>query len=298
VKIAVTGSHGLIARHLIPALSEKGHTVVAVIRGSASAPAISWDPEAGRLDSGGLAGVDVVVHLAGVGIAARRWNPEHKRAVLESRVKGTVLIAEAIAGLDPPPKVLVSSSAIGYYGDRGDERLTEQSQAGSGFLADLCRRWEAATAPAIDAGVRVVLARTGVVQSADGGALAAQLPIFKLGLGARFGRGRQWVSWISVADEVGAIVHTIDNAGISGPVNLVAPNPVTNAGYTAILARVLGRPGFLAVPPPAVKLLLGREMATELILGGQRVEPGVLERTGFRFTQPELEPALRAALGR
>ncbi len=301
MKIAVTGSHGLIARHLIPLLSGRGHEVVRVVRGgdgSGPGPTIRWDPGAGRLDPADLAGVEAVVHLAGVGIGAKRWNADHKQAVIDSRVQGTTLLARTIAGLDPAPRVLVSASAIGYYGDRDDELLTEQSPSGSGFLADVCRRWEAATAPAVEGGIRTVVVRTGIVQAADGGALKTQLPIFKLGLGARFGRGRQWVSWISIDDEVGAIAHLIEHDGISGPVNLVAPAPVTNAGYTTALARVLGRPGVLAVPPPAVKALLGAEMASELLLAGQRVEAGVLERTGYPWRWPALEPALRAMLSR
>jgi uncharacterized protein (TIGR01777 family) len=298
MKIAVTGSHGLIARHLIPALAERGHDVVRVVRSGAAGTDITWDPMASQLDPADLAGVEAVVHLAGAGIGDHRWNAERKHAILASRVQGTALMARTIAQLDPAPKVFVSGSAIGYYGNRDDELLNEASASGSGFLADVCRRWEAAAAPALEAGIRTVLVRSGVVQAADGGALKAQLPLFKLALGARFGRGRQWVSWIATEDEVGGIIHAIEHDAVSGPLNLVAPTPVTNAEFTATLGRVLGRPALLVVPPLAVKLVLGPEMATEMLIAGQRVEPVGLETTGYSWTYRSLEPALRAALGR
>jgi uncharacterized protein (TIGR01777 family) len=298
MKVAVTGSHGLIARHLIPALAERGHDVVRVVRGEAAGPDISWDPTAGRLDPADLAGVDAVVHLAGAGIGDHRWNADRKHTILASRVQGTALMARTIAALDPAPRVFVSGSAIGYYGNRDDELLSEASASGSGFLADVCRRWEAATTPALEAGIRTVLVRSGVVQAADGGALKAQVPLFKLALGARFGRGRQWISWIAIDDEVGGIVHAIEHDALRGPLNLVAPAPVTNAEYTTTLGRVLGRPALLVVPPLAIKLALGREMATEMLIASQRVQPSVLETTGYSWTHRSLEPALRAALGR
>lgn len=299
MRVAVTGSHGLIGRHLVPALVAAGHDVIRVVRGDAGEPgAVAWDPAAGQIDAAALAGADAVVHLAGVGIGERRWNPDHKRAVLDSRVQGTTLLAEAVARLDPRPAVLVSASAIGYYGDRDDELLSESSPSGSGFLADVCRRWEAATSPATAAGVRTVSLRTGVVQAAGGGALATQLPIFRLGLGGRLGRGRQWVSWISIDDEVGAVLHALGDARVEGPMNVTSPAPVTNAEYVATLGRILGRPAVLAVPPLALKVALGPEMASELLLASQRVAPGVLEATGFEWRHRYLEEALRAVLSR
>ncbi len=299
MRVAVTGSHGLIASHLVPALRARGDEVVRVVRGDGEAgPTVRWDPAAGTIDAGALEGCDAVIHLAGVGIAARRWNAEHKRAVIESREGPTALLARTVAAMARPPRVVASASAIGFYGDRDDELLSEDSPSGSGFLADVCRRWEAAAAPVAEAGVRLVTLRTGIVQAAEGGALHTQLPIFNLGGGARFGRGRQWVSWISIDDEVGGILHAVDTHAVAGPVNLTAPTPVTNAAYTATLGRVLGRPAFLAVPPVAVKAVLGAEMASEMLLVSQRVRPGVLEGTGYAWRHPELEPALRAVLGR
>jgi uncharacterized protein (TIGR01777 family) len=300
MKVAVTGSHGLIARHLLPALDAAGHQVIRLVRsgGDGGPGTIPWDPAAGTIDAGGLVGVDAVIHLAGVGIADKRWNAAHKRAVLDSRVEGTTLIARTLAGLDGGPRTLLSASATGYYGDRDDELLSETSPSGSGFLASVCREWEDATAPASEAGIRTVLLRTGLVQAVDGGALKTSLPIFKLGLGAHFGRGRQWWSWIGIDDEVGAILHALDHEAVSGPVNLTAPVAVTNAEYTRTLGRVLGRPAVLPAPPFAVKALLGAEMATELLLAGQHVAPSVLERTGYEWRHRELEPALRAILGR
>lgn len=298
MKVAVTGSHGLIGRSLLGELRRAGHDVVRLVRSPEGDAALVWDPDAGTLDAGRLAGVEAVVHLAGVGIGDRRWSPAHKQAVLDSRTRGTTLVAETVAGLDPRPRVLLSASAIGFYGDRDDELLGETSTSGSGFLADVCRRWEQATASAEAAGVRTVHLRTGIVQSRDGGALAKQLPVFRLGLGGRLGRGRQWVSWISLADEVAAIIHLLDAEGVNGPVNLVGPAPVTNAEYTKTLARVLGRPALLTVPAPALELALGSEMARELLLASQRVDAGALTRSGFEWRHPSLEEALRAELDR
>ncbi|MST35340.1 TIGR01777 family protein [Acidimicrobiaceae bacterium USS-CC1] len=296
MKVAVTGSHGLIGRRLLGELRSAGYEVVRLVRSAEGDAAARWDPEAGTVDVARLAGVEAVIHLAGVGIGDRRWNPDHKRAVLDSRIKGTTLIARTVAEMEPRPRVLLSASAIGFYGDRDDELLAETSPSGAGFLADVCRQWEAATAPAEAAGVRTVHLRTGIVQSRDGGALATQLPMFKLGLGARLGRGRQWVSWVSLDDEIRAIRHVLEDESVDGPVNLVGPAPVTNAEYTATLARVLGRPAVLVAPRPAVELALGREMAAELLFVSQRVEPAVLTRTGFSWRHPTLEEALRAEL--
>lgn len=297
MKVAVTGSHGLIGRRLLAELRSAGHEAVRIVRGaSAGEAAVRWDPDGGTIEADRLAGVDAVVHLAGVAIFDHRWTAAHKAAVMDSRVRGTTLLAETIAGLDPRPAVLLSGSAVGYYGNRDDELLTETSASGSGFLAEVCRRWEAATAAAEAAGIRVAHLRTGIVQARGGGALQTQLPLFRLGLGGRLGRGRQWFSWISLDDEVAAILHALGDERIAGPVNLVAPEAVTNAEFTATLARVLHRPAVLAVPPFALDAVFGREMAHEMLLASQRVTPDVLRRTGYTWRHPTLEGALQAEL--
>ncbi|HLH45697.1 MAG TPA: TIGR01777 family oxidoreductase [Acidimicrobiales bacterium] len=297
MRVAVTGSHGLLGRHLLPALEAAGHEVVPVVRGGTEARAVvAWDPAAGTIAVDGLAGVDAAVHLAGGGIGDRRWTPAHKRAVRQSRVEGTSLLSETLARLRPRPGVLLSASAVGYYGDRDDELLDESSPSGSGFLADVCRRWEAATEAAAAAGIRTIHLRSGVVLAGDGGALAAQLPLFRLGLGARLGRGRQWMSWISVDDEVAAIVRLLADETVSGPVNLTAPEPATNATFTATLGRILHRPAVFAAPPFAVKALLGPEMASEMLFASQRVTPAVLQRTGFVWRHAHLDDAVAAAV--
>jgi uncharacterized protein (TIGR01777 family) len=297
MKIAVTGSHGLIARHLLPALDAAGHQVVKVVRGQAGAGELHWDPAAGELDGDALEGVDAVVHLAGKGIFGR-WSETHKAEVRNSRLQGTALLADRLAGLSRKPATLVSGSAVGYYGDRGSEVLTEVSQRGRGFLADLVEDWEAATAAAEDAGIRTVKLRTGIVCAADGGALKLQLPVFKLGVGGRLGSGEQWFPWISIDDEVGAILHALDHDSLSGPVNLAAPEPVTNAEFTRALGEVLHRPTALAVPAVAIRTVLGREMADETLLVSQRVQPVALEASGYRFRHPEVRGALQAVLDR
>ena len=299
MKVAVTGSHGLIGRRLLGELRSAGHEAIRVVRGDAAGEAaVRWDPDAGTIDVTRLAGVDAAVNLAGVGIFDHRWTPAHKAAVAESRVRATSLLAGTLAAMRPRPAALLSASAIGLYGDGDDELLSEASPSGAGFLADVCRRWEAATAPAEAAGIRVAHLRSGIVQSKDGGALAKQLPLFRAGLGGRLGSGRQWLSWISLTDEVAAILHALGDERVSGPVNLVAPGPVTNAELTATLAAVLGRPARLAVPRLALEVALGREMAREMLLASQRVEPAVLGRTGFVWHHPRLDEALRAELGR
>jgi uncharacterized protein (TIGR01777 family) len=298
VRVAVTGSHGLIGRHVVVALEGRGDTVVRVVRGSPGNGEVGWDPASGRLDPRGLE-VDAVVHLAGVGIASRRWNEAHKRAVRDSRVQGTALVATEVGRQTAAhrPRVLVSASAVGVYGNRTDEILSESSAPGTGFLAQLCQEWEAAARPAADAGVRTVWLRSGIVQASDGGALRPQVPLFKAGLGARLGSGRQWVSWVAIDDEVGAILHALDTDGVVGPLNAVAPAPVTNAAYTAALARALNRPAVLSVPAVALRLALGAEMADETLLASQRVMPEVLAATGYQWRQPGLEPALRQLVG-
>ena len=297
VRIAVTGSHGLIGSALVARLRADGDDAVPLVRSSPSAGEIGWDPRAGRLDPRSLVGVDAVVNLAGAGIGDRRWTDEYKRVVVESRTRGTTLLAEAVAALDDGPRTLLSASATGFYGDRGDEELEEDSTPGSGFLTEVVLQWEASTAAAERAGARVVHLRTGIVLAAHGGALGKLLPLFRFGLGGRFGNGRQWMSWISLEDEVGAIVHLLHSA-LSGPVNLTAPAPVRNAELAATLGRVLRRPAVLPVPAFGPKLVLGAERAGALLLEGQRVLPSKLLADGYRFAHPTLEGALRAALGR
>ncbi len=239
---------------------------------------------------------DAVVNFAGSGIGDRRWTPAWRRSIVESRLQTTGLVAELVTDLRPVPSVLVNASAVGYYGDRGDEVLTEASAPGSGFLADLCQRWEAATDPAGAAGVRLVLARSGVVLSRRGGALRRQLPLFRLALGGRLGPGRQFVSWIALRDEVLALARALDDERVAGPVNFVSPQPVRNAELTRAIGQAVGRPTVLAVPEPALKLALGGEMASEVLLASQRAEPAVLSNLGYVFAYPELSAALRAAL--
>lgn len=297
MRVAVTGSTGLIGSALLPALRAAGHTPVAVVRGVAQPGDIGWDPRAGSIDPAAFVGIDAVVHLAGAGIGDRRWTDEYKREIHDSRTRSTNLLSEALAAVEGGPRILLSGSAIGIYGSRGDEVLDESSAPGTGFLADVCRDWEAATAVAEAAGVRVAHLRTGIVLSPHGGALKKQLPLFKFGLGGRFGNGRQWQSWISIDDEVAAILYLLDHE-VSGAVNLTAPNPVTNAEFTRTLAAVLRRPAIVPVPSFGPKLLLGAELAQNLLFDGQRVVPKVLLDDGFGFSSPDLEGALRSLLGR
>jgi len=296
VKVVVTGSSGLIGSALVRALQARGDEVTRLVRRTPAPGEARWNPEEGHIERGVLEGQDAVVHLAGVGIGDRRWSEEHKRAVLDSRVKGTTLIAETIAALTDKPRVLASASAMGYYGLRGDEVLTEDSAPGTGFLTEVCVQWEAATAPAEDAGVRVVHLRTGLVLSPDGGALKQMLLPFKMGLGGRIGNGSQWWSWISIEDEVGAIIHLIDGADERGPVNLTAPNPVTNEQFTRTLNGVLRRPTLLPTPTFALRAMFGSEAVDEMFLGGQRVLPARLQADGYGFRHPDLEGALRQLL--
>jgi len=293
----VTGSHGLIGSALVSSLEGDGHQVTRLVRGQASGSSeVAWNPAEGSIDADALEGHDAAVHLAGVGIADHRWTDEHKAAVLDSRVQGTRLLTTTLVGLRRPPAVLASGSAVGYYGDRGDEEITEASNPGSGFLASVVRQWEAAAAPAAESGIRVAYLRSGVVLSSKGGALRKQLPAFKAGLGGRLGSGRQWLSWIAIDDEVGAIRHVLDTAEVVGPVNLCAPAPVTNGEFTRTLGKVLHRPTAVPTPTPALQVLFGKEMVSEMLLGGQRVLPKVLESTGYVFTHPALSPALMAVL--
>ena len=294
--VVVTGSGGLIGSALKGALEKAGHRMVPMVRSQASGEAIRWDPDRGEIDAGGLEGVGAVVHLAGEGIGDRRWNEAHKAKVKDSRTRGTSLLAATLAKLNKAPRVLVSGSAVGYYGDRGDEVLTESSRPGNDFLADVCTAWEAATAPTKEAGIRVAHIRTGIVLSGRGGVLPKMLLPFKFGVGGRVGSGRQWVSWIALEDEVNAIVHLLDNDTLSGPFNLTAPNPVTNADMTKEIGAALHRPTLIPAPAFALKAALGPEMAEELLLVSQRVLPTRLLDCGFTFAQPELAGALRVAL--
>jgi uncharacterized protein (TIGR01777 family) len=294
--VVVTGSSGFIGTALKGALHKAGHRMVPMVRSQAVGGALHWDPDRGEIDAGGLEGVGAVVHLAGEGIGNKRWNEAYKAKVKESRRKGTTLLAETLAKLDKPPKVLVSSSAIGYYGDRGDEVLTESSRPGSDFLAEVCTAWEAAAVPARDAGIRVAYIRTGIVLSGRGGVLPKMLLPFKFGFGGKLGSGRQWMSWIALGDEVGAIVHLLGDDSLSGPFNLTSPNPVTNADMTKAIGKAMNRPAFVPAPAFALKTALGAEMAEELLLVSQRALPTRLLDSGFTFRHPEIGDALRVAL--
>jgi uncharacterized protein (TIGR01777 family) len=297
--VAVTGASGLIGTAVVRRLQAEGHQVLRLTRSRPSGPdQVQWDPMAGRLDPDALAKADAVVHLAARNIGDRlRWTAATKRDLLQTRVEGTGLVAGTMAGLAEGPRVLVCASGIGFYGDRGDEVLTEASSGGHGFLADVVRRWEEAADPARAAGLRVVHLRTGPVQTAAGAGLPKQALMFRLGVGGRLGSGRQWLSWISLDDIAGAYLHVLTRQDLDGPVNAVAPNPVTNAEFTATLARILRRPAVLHIPAFGPRLVLG-EAADELLFVSQRARPARLQATGYRFQFPELEPALRQTLGR
>jgi uncharacterized protein len=295
MRVAVTGASGLIGTALTAALEAGGHEVVRVVRTGGGPGTVGWDPKAGTIDATGLAGVDAAVHLAGAGIADHRWTDAYKGELVDSRVRGTSLLARTLAGLDPRPSVLVSASGIDYYGDTGDTAVDESGPKGTGFLSDLCEQWEAAADPARAAGIRVAHTRSGIVLSPRGGALKKQLPLFKLGLGGRFGSGRQWQSWIAIDDEVGAMMHLLA-ADAAGPVNLTSPHPVTNAEFTETLGTVLHRPTVMPMPSFGPKLVVGSELAGVLLYESKRVVPRVLEASGYQFTYPTLGAALRALL--
>jgi uncharacterized protein (TIGR01777 family) len=297
--VAISGGTGLIGSALARSLAADGHRVALLTRPETKATpgdTIAWDPNAGTLDGGALEGFDVVVNLAGTGIGDKKWTPARKQEVLDSRLGATALLARTVAGLDHPPAVFVSGSAVGYYGNRGDEPLTEDSAPGDDFLAEVCVQWEDAARPAAEAGLRVAWIRTGLVLDPDGGVLHRLLLPFKLGLGGRVGSGRQYRSWISLADEVSAIRRIIDDPSIGGPVDVTAPNPVTDAEFAATLARVLHRPAKLPTPTLPLKVVYGGELVQHLLLDGQRVFPEKLLASGFTFAHPELETALRAVL--
>lgn len=297
MKILVSGSHGLVGKAVSKSLTDDGHEVVRLVRHQpiVGEPEIWWDPSEGRIDAPRLEGHDAVIHLAGESIASGRWTAEKKRAIRESRVKGTLLLSESLARLSRPPSVFLSASAIGYYGDRGDELLTEQSSPGNDFLATVCVEWEKAAAAAVDKGIRTVHTRFGIILDDDGGALAKMLTPFRMGIGGRVGSGKQWMSWIALEDVVKGLKFLIGETSTRGPVNFVAPNPVTNAEFTKTLGRVLSRPTIFPIPEFGARLAFG-EMADALLLSSQRVEAVILKSKGFEFRGPMLEAALRKIL--
>jgi uncharacterized protein (TIGR01777 family) len=299
MNVLVSGSSGLVGSALVSLLTSQGHAVSRLVRGSSQAreQTIFWDPENRQVETAAQEGFDAVVHLAGENIASGRWTEERKARIRNSRVLGTQCLAEALARLNRPPRIFASASAIGYYGSRGEELLDENSSSGSGFLAEVCRSWEAATAPAVDKGIRVALTRFGVVLSPQGGALAKMLFPFRMGVGGRVGNGRQYMSWIALDDAVGAIHHALITDVIQGPVNVVAPYPVSNLEFTKALGRAVGRPTIFPMPTPVVRLVFGK-MADETLLASTRVEPARLKASGFAFRFPEVEGALRHMLGR
>ncbi|MFC8988315.1 TIGR01777 family oxidoreductase [Streptomyces sp. NPDC057115] len=296
-RIAVAGASGLIGGALVGSLTADGHRVVRLVRGTPRGPdEVRWDPEGGSVDAAGLAGCDAVVNLAGAGVGDRRWTPAYKERIRSSRVNGTAALAAAVASLadGERPRVFVNGSAIGYYGETGDREVDESAPAGEGFLPSVCREWEGAAAPAEEAGVRTVFTRTGLVVSRGGGAWGRLFPLFRAGLGGRLGDGRQYWSFVALHDVVAALRHLLETDGLSGPFNVTAPHPATNAEITRVMARVLRRPAVFAVPAPVLRTVLG-EMSGD-VLGSARVLPRRLTESGFRFAFPDIEGAVRAAL--
>lgn len=305
MRILVSGARGLVGAALVPLLAAGGHRVVRLVRTESAGAqtsiqddaAVVWDPQASDVRPDAFEGFDAVIHLAGENIASGRWTDDLKRRIRDSRVVGTRRLCEVLAQCAQPPTVFLCASAIGYYGDRGDEVLTEQSAPGAGFLADVCCEWEAAVEPLAAGGPRIVRLRIGVVLSPDGGALKKMLLPFRLGLGGVIGDGTQYLSWIALDDVVGAIRHALETDSVSGPVNVVSPEPITNRDYTHTLGRVLARPTVLPLPAFAARLALG-EAADALLLASTRVEPARLTQTGYTFRYPTLEGALRHLLGK
>lgn len=297
MNIVISGASGLIGTALTTQLTAKGHRVTRLVRREARAGEVFWDPARGILDPSALEGTDAVINLSGAGIGDKRWSAAYKREILDSRTQTTALLSTTIASLSRKPSVFLSGSAIGIYGPRDDEQLTETSSNGSGFLVEVCEKWEAAAKPAVDAGIRTVFLRTGIVLTPRGGALKKLLLAFRIGAGGRFGTGKQWQSWITLDDEIGAIEHLL-TANVSGPVNLTAPSPVTNSEFTTVLAKVLRRPAILPIPTFGPKILLGGELADALLFTGQRVMPSALLASGYSFAHPTLDIGLRAVLDR
>jgi uncharacterized protein (TIGR01777 family) len=296
MKILISGSHGLVGTALIKSLETDGHKVFRLVRHYPNSEnEIEWSPDRYSIQLARIESFDAVVNLAGESIAEGRWTGEKKRRIRESRVKGTKLLGDALANLTNSPKTFICASAIGYYGNRGDEVLTETSDPGDDFLAEVCVEWEKATALATEKGIRVVNTRFGVILDANGGALAKMLPPFRMGIGGKIGSGKQWMSWIALDDVVGGLKVALANETLSGPVNFVAPNPVTNAEFTKTLGKVLSRPTLFPIPAFGVRLLFG-EMGEALLLGGQRVEPERLKSSGYQFQYSQLESALRGVL--
>lgn len=321
MRVLLSGSHGLIGNALRERLEGEGHVVVPLVRPTPAGgrsdgggltgsggrdtgtpgtgpPTVAWQPADAVVDRAALVRhgpYDAVVHLAGAGIGDHRWTPAYRREILLSRTEPTRLLATVTTSLDPAPGVFLSASAVGYYGDRGAEILSEDSPPGQGFLAGVCKQWEEATTPAQGA-TRVAQLRSGIVLSRRGGALAKQLPLFRIGAGGRLGTGRQYVSWISLEDEVSAILRILGDGSLAGPVNATAPNPVTNAELTAAISRAVHRPAVLAIPKPALSMVMGGAMASEMLLAGQRAVPSLLTATGFNFAHADIDTALRAAL--
>ncbi|MGC8669054.1 MAG: TIGR01777 family oxidoreductase [Chthonomonadales bacterium] len=297
MRVLVAGSRGFVGSALARELARAGHSVLGLTRGSPSENEAHWDPSKGELDLAQLMPIHAVVNLAGESIAGGRWSAQRKERILKSRTAATGLLASTAAGLNPKPRVFLSASAVGYYGDRGDEILTEESPPGRGFLAEVCRQWEASCAPARSAGIPVAVLRLGVVLASEGGALDQMLLPFRRGVGGILGTGKQYMSWITLADAVSAMLHLLEGEGVDGAYNLCAPNPVTNAEFARTAARVLRRPAWVRVPGFVLRLMLG-EMAQEMLLSSTRAVPARLLQRGFAFRHPQLEEALAQMLGR
>lgn len=293
MRILVTGGSGLVGSSLVPYLVDQGYVVSKLVHSPTPLPGVlTWNPDGGQLDPAYLEGFDAVIHLAGENIADSRWSEDKKKKILDSRVIGTRLLCQTFAKLKRPPKVFISASAIGYYGCRGDTVLSEESSSGQGFLAEVCREWEIASQSAVKLGIRVVNPRIGMILSADGGALKQMLLPFKFGLGGRLGSGQQYMSWVAIEDVIGVLALALSRDSIKGPINVVSPQPITNAEFTRVLGEVLHRPTFIPLPAFVAKLAFG-EMADELLLCSTRVEPKRLQQEGYQFLYPNLRDALK-----